>query len=377
MARHDIGAWPRRRLFGVVMAVGIVASACSSTGSATTAPSAAATEPPAASGSASAEPAPSADVVADLRAKLEGQTLNVGSSASPNASVVGFFKTLQFLEEDFGVQVEEQLLDSDPLIAAMIAEQVQVGQLSLAGTANANANGANFVAFGVNDQKNPFIVAAKDPIKSIEELRGKTFGATSNLNQITGQTARRCLGSAGMDIQQDVQLIQFNNTGEVTGAIRSGQVAGGISAVFRLTRIKLEEPENVINILCYGKDENPQISSVWMADRDWVSGNQDMALALILSELKSARWIKENKQGWIDLAMEVIEEYSPEAGAIDYDALVVELDTWPVNGGLDREMCQKTLDTSFEFGAIETQLQCEDVADFSFQERALEILGEA
>jgi sulfonate transport system substrate-binding protein len=268
------------------------------------------------------------------------------------------------------------LLDSDPLIAAMISEQVQVGQLSLAGTANANANGTNFVAFGVNDQKNPFIVAAKDPIKSLEELEGQTFGATSNLNQITGQTARKCLESVGLDIEQDVQLIQFNNTGEVTGAIRSGQVAGGISAIFRLTGITIEEPENIINILCYGKDENPQISSVWMADRDWVAANSDMAQALVISELNAARWAKQDKAGWIALAEEVIEEYSPEAGEIDYQALVIDLDNWPVNGGLDETMCQQTLDTSFEFGAITAQLQCSDVADFSFQEKAVEILGE-
>jgi sulfonate transport system substrate-binding protein len=378
MPRLEHGPRPFRRILGVGIAVAFLAAACG-TGGASTAPSTApsepaASEPAASEGSGSA--APGGDAIAELKAKLEGQTLRVGSSASPNASVVGFFKTLEFLEQDFGVQVEEQLLDSDPLIAAMISEQVQVGQLSLAGTANANANGTNFVAFGVNDQKNPFIVAAKDPIKSLEELEGQTFGATSNLNQITGQTARKCLESVGLDIEQDVQLIQFNNTGEVTGAIRSGQVAGGISAIFRLTGITIEEPENIINILCYGKDENPQISSVWMADRDWVAANSDMAQALVISELNAARWAKQDKAGWIALAEEVIEEYSPEAGEIDYQALVIDLDTWPVNGGLDETMCQQTLDTSFEFGAITAQLQCSDVADFSFQEKAVEILGE-
>jgi sulfonate transport system substrate-binding protein len=378
MPRLEHGPRPFRRILGVGIAVAFLAAACG-TGGASTAPSTApsepaASEPAASEGSGSA--APGGDAIAELKAKLEGQTLRVGSSASPNASVVGFFKTLEFLEQDFGVQVEEQLLDSDPLIAAMISEQVQVGQLSLAGTANANANGTNFVAFGVNDQKNPFIVAAKDPIKSLEELEGQTFGATSNLNQITGQTARKCLESVGLDIEQDVQLIQFNNTGEVTGAIRSGQVAGGISAIFRLTGITIEEPENIINILCYGKDENPQISSVWMADRDWVAANSDMAQALVISELNAARWAKQDKAGWIALAEEVIEEYSPEAGEIDYQALVIDLDNWPVNGGLDETMCQQTLDTSFEFGAITAQLQCSDVADFSFQEKAVEILGE-
>jgi sulfonate transport system substrate-binding protein len=372
MVRRDSGFWPLRRVAGVGMALTIVVAACGGTAAPpTSAPTTAATAAPA--GSAGASPA--GDPLAELKAKLSGQALNVGSSASPNASVVGFFKTLQFLEEDFGVKVEEQLLDSDPLIAALIAEQVHVGQLSLSGTANANANGGTFRAFGVNDQKNPFVVAARKPTAKLEELKGKTFGATSNLNQITGQTARRCLESVGIDIEKDTQLVRFNNTGEATAAIRSGQVAGGISATFRLTRIILEEGD-VIEILCYGKDVNPQISSVWMADQAWIDANPDMALALIISELKAARWAKADKAGWIALANEVIEDYSDEAGEIDYQSLVIDLDNWPVNGGLDKTMCQQTLDTSFEFEAIKTEIKCEDIADFSFQEKALEILGQ-
>ena len=112
-----------------------------------------------------------------------------------------------------------------------------------------------------------------------------------------------------------------------------------------------------------------------MAERAWIDANQDMALALIISELRAARWAKENKQGWIDLAKSVIEGYTDEAGSLDYDEIVIKLDNWPVNGGIDREMCQNTLDTSFEFGVFILLFLCEDVVDFSFQERALELVG--
>ena len=364
---------PLGRLLGLTMATAIVVAACGG-GAATPAPSVAPSQSAAASDAPSAKP-DAAAVIAELKVKLSGTSLSVGSSASPNASVLGFFKTLQFLEEDFGVNVEEQLLDSDPLVAALISGQIQVGQLSLSGTASANNSGATFVAFGVNDQKNLFVVAAKAPTTTLEEVRGKTFGATQNLKQITGQTATKCLGSVGIDIEKDVELIRFNNTGEATAAIRSGQIVAGISATFRLTKIELEEP-GAINILCYGLDENPSISSVWMGDRTWLEQNPDMALALILSELKSARWMKENRVGWIDLGMKTIEGYTAAAGAIDYDKMVVELDNWPSNGGLDKDLCDSTLATGFASGALETEVKCEDITDFSFQEKALEILGE-
>lgn len=365
-------AAPIRRLLGVAMAMAVVVAACGGS-EATPGPATPGPATPAPGTPAPGTPDPAAELAA-LKSRVEGKTLKVGSSASPNASVIGFFKTLEFLEQDFGVTVEKQLLDSDPLVAGMISGQIDVGQLSLSGTANANSAGATFAAFGVNDQKNLFVVAAKAPTATLEELRGQTFGATQNLRQITGQTATKCLASVGIDIEKDVQLIRYNNTGEVTSAIRAGQVTAGISATFRLTRIILEEG-NTINVLCYGRDENPSISSVWMADRAWIDANEDLALALIVSELRAARWAKENKQGWIDLAKTVIEGYTDQAGSIDYDEIVIKLDNWPVNGGLEQGICQQTLDTSFQFGAINEEMKCEDIADFSFQERALELVG--
>jgi sulfonate transport system substrate-binding protein len=374
MTQHGT-SWPARRFLGVVMTASVVLAACS-TPAATTAPTTAPTASSAAG--SSQEPAGSPDaaaILADLKSKLTGQSLKVGSSASPNASVIGFFKTLQYLEEDFGVQVEEQLLDSDPLVAAMVSGQVQIGQLSLAGVASANANGGTFMAIGVNDQKNLFVVAGKKPTATLEELRGKTFGATQNLAQITGQTARACLASANIDIEKDVVLTRFNNTGEVTSAIRSGQIVAGISAIFRLTKINLEDA-GAINILCYGTEANPSISSVWVTERAWAEANPDMALALIVSELKAARWAKADKAGWIALAKEVIEDYSDEVGELDYQQIVIEQDNWPVNGGLDKGLCDSTLAVSLASGAITEAVACEDIADFSFQERALEIVGE-
>lgn len=357
-----------------IAACGGAASPSPSSAPATT-PAPASAAPSGASGS----PAASADAeakIAELKSKLQGQSVIVGSSSFPNASITGAFKTLEFLKDDFGVNVDFRLLDSDPLVAAMISGQVQIGALSLAGMANANSAGANFVAIGADDQKNTFVVAAKDPIDSIDQLRGKPFGVTQNLNQITGQTARKCLEDGGLDLEKDVQLLRLSNTGEATQAIRSGQVAGAISATFRLTGIRLEDGD-IYNILCKGWEANPQISTVWMADRAWVDQNKDMALALNIASLKSARWAKENKEEWVQLATSNVENLSPEAAAIDYETLVVELDNWPVNGSLDRQLCEQTLTTSLEFKAIDRAYTVDELVTFEYQDEALSILGEA
>lgn len=316
-----------------------------------------------------------ASSIEDLRAAVEGQEVVIGSSSFPNASITGAFKTVENLREMFGVDVDFRLLDSDPLVAATISGQVDVGQLSLAGMANANAAGADFVAFGADDQKNTFVVAAKAPIASLEEVRGEPFAVTQSLNQITGQTAQVCLDEAGMSID-DVQLLRLGNTGEATAAIASGQAAAGVSATFRLTQLQLDEGEGAYNILCRGWETNPQISSIWYAERSWVEENRNLALAINVASIESARWAQEDKDTWTEFAVANVEGLTPEAAAVDYDTLVTELDNWPVNGSMDRELMQTTLDTSLEYEAIPEEVALDDVATFEFQEEALEILGE-
>ncbi|WP_420612610.1 ABC transporter substrate-binding protein [Candidatus Spongiisocius sp.] len=317
-----------------------------------------------------------ADSIADIRSRIEGQSVVVGSSGFPNASLTGAFRTMDFLRDDFGLDVEFRLLDSDPLVAATIAGEVEVGQLSLAGMANAVSAGSDFVAFGGDDQKNSFIIAAKAPVSSMEELRGQPVAATQSLNQITGQTLQKCLADAGMTVD-DVQLVRLAHTGEATQAISSGQVVGGISATWRLTQLTLNEGPGAYNMLCAGWEAAPQISSVWYAERAWVEANPDIALAFNIASLKSARWAQEDKQRWIDYALSKIERLTPEAGSLDYDSLLGDLDMWPVNGSLDRDLLQTTLDTSLEFEAVDRAYTVDELVTFEFQDKALEILGVA
>jgi ABC-type nitrate/sulfonate/bicarbonate transport system substrate-binding protein len=354
-----------RRLFAVILALTLVVAACGGDSEDTTTTSGETTT----TGGGD-------DALGELRSRVEGQSVVIGSSAFPNASVVGAFRTVDFLEEELGVDVDFRLLDSDPLVAATIAGEVQVGQLSLAGMADSVSAGSDFIAFGGDDQKNTFLMAAKAPVASMEELAGEPVGITQSLNQITGQTTQKCLVDAGMTLD-DVQLIRLGNTGETTQAIASGQVTGGISATFRLTQLTIDEGPDAYNILCRGWEANPQISSVWYAERSWVEENPDMALAINVASLMSARWTGEDKERWIEYATSVVDGLTAEAASIDYDTLVCELDNWPVNGSLDNDLMQQTLDTSLEFEAIDTAYTVDQLATFDYQDEAVALLGEA
>jgi sulfonate transport system substrate-binding protein len=369
-----------RLVVGLVSAVAL--AACS--GAAPASPSPSAAQSTAASTAPSTAPSASAAAsggdaqaqIAALKTKLNGKKIVIGTSSFPNASITGAFKTVEFLKSDFGLDVDFKLLDSDPLVAALISNQVQIGQLSLAGEASAVSAGADLIGFGGDDQKNTFVVASKKAITDMSQLKGKPFGVTQNLTQITGQTARKCLQTAGLDIEKDVQLLKLANTGETTTAIKTGQVAAAISATFRLTPLLLAEGQDAYTTLCKGWEANPQISSIWMGTKTWLAQNEDVALALNIASLESARWAKANKAEWIALAQKTIDGYTAEAGAVDYQTLVVDLNNWPVNGSLDRTLCDSTLKTSFEFKVTDKQYTTDELVTFKYQDEAGQILGQ-
>lgn len=314
--------------------------------------------------------------VEELRASLEGQKVVIGTSGSQNASIVGAYKMVENLDEMFGVDVDFRELDSDPLVAATISGDVQVGQLSTAGVVDANAAGADFVAFGADNVLNTFMIVARSEFDSLEDLRGEPFAADSNPNQITGQTTQVCFEEAGMSVD-DVELLQLGNTGEVMSAITAGQVSGGLTAQHRLTPVEVDEGEGNYNVLCKGWEANPQIANVLYANRDWVESNPDMALAINVAQLAGNRWAHDNKDEWVEFATANIEGMTEEVADVSYDELLVEADNWPVDGSLDPELFQNTLDTGVRFGVFEEgQYTTDELAIFDYQERAIELLDE-
>jgi ABC-type nitrate/sulfonate/bicarbonate transport system substrate-binding protein len=153
-------------------------------------------------------------------------------------------------------------------------------------------------------------------------------------------------------------------------------VAAGATATFRMTKLYAAAGgESAYTILCKGWEINPQISDVWYATSSWIKSNPDLALAFNIAAVSANRWVKANKQGWIDLAMSKVSGYTQQFGESDYNTLVNTLDDWPANGSLDRSLCDSTLKTSLEFKAIPKPYTTDQLVTFVYQDAAVKILG--
>lgn len=314
--------------------------------------------------------------VEQLRSRLDGTKITIGSAAFPNPSLVGLWKVVDLLREDFGVEAELRLLDSQPLTAALLSGDVQLGHVSLAGLASAVEAGGELKAVAGDDQKNIFLVTARAPIRSIEELKGKKFAVSQSLTSIVGQTAAKCFKDAGLDLQKDTKLLQLDNIGSIVEALEAGTIDGGVSATFRQIELDERSP-GAYTVLCNGWEADPQENDVIAADEEWLADHGDIAQAVAIAELRAARWAKEDAAGWQALAIRNLDGLTPAQARANYDVLVTRLDDWPADGSLDRAMCEYTLRTSLDVGALREAVACDDLVTFQFQDAARRLLAVA
>ncbi|WP_283133150.1 ABC transporter substrate-binding protein [Rhizohabitans arisaemae] len=311
---------------------------------------------------------------AALREKVQGKTVSVASAGFTNPTFTTMHKTLEILNSDFGVKSDYRVMDSSPMNAALISGQIQIGHVSIGGMLGAIEAGAPLVAIGVNSQKNAYEILAKAPIAKLEDLRGKPFAVSQNLNSIVGQTATTCFDQVGMDVKKDLQLIHLGNVSQITEALLKGTVAAGVATNYVRIEFGLET-KDTWNVLCRGADANPQFHNLYTVGKEWLRENGDLALALVAAELKSARWARANPDEWVKLAMSKVRDLTEEQAKLDYKMFIEELDMWPVNGGIDQTICDRSIATAKKFGVLRKDLTCADIMTRKYQDAALALLG--
>jgi ABC-type nitrate/sulfonate/bicarbonate transport system substrate-binding protein len=325
---------------------------------------------------ATSTPAQLASSIPALASQLRGQHLVLGLSSSPNAAKVGAFRTAQYLRDDYGLRVDVRPLEPNSLVAALNAGQVDVGALSLAGIANADAQGAHLVGFATDQDANTYVIAARPPIDAVGDIRGKALAVTANLAQAPGQTARACFQRAGLNLDRDARLVHLADTDATMRALDSGQVPAALTSIDKLPPYEQRQP-NAFNVICRGSEILPMLSSVWMGTADWMRKHPDLALAIAVSSIKTGRWTHADGAGWVRLMRDTVKGTSQAVAEREYQILVQQLDTWPANGGLSEQLCAKTLDDSYRSGAIPKPYRCSDLVSMAYQAQALKILGPA
>src|SRR5207253_9361627 len=110
-------------------------------------------------------------------------------------------------------------------IAAIVAQDVQVGNAAGSGVANAAVRGADTVSTACMINVLAYELVVLDSIKSPEDLKGKSIGI-SRFGSVSDEAARELLKGLGLGPMEDGNILQVGGASERAAGNIRGVMAG-------------------------------------------------------------------------------------------------------------------------------------------------------
>ena len=114
--------------------------------------------------------------LADLKAKVNGQSVVLAFGAPPNLLEVQSVMVAEILKNEFGVNATYQAVPADVSAAAVVSGSADVGEVSLGRIAGLREGGADVQIFASNDYINDFVIVGKAPLATMADLKGHVYG---------------------------------------------------------------------------------------------------------------------------------------------------------------------------------------------------------
>lgn len=133
----------------------------------------------------------------------------------------GFYK-------DQGLNVEvDQIKTGTTGVKALLSGQIDMATGGGAAVAQADSGGGDVKFVGGLLQVSPYVIAAKPDIKSMADLKGKTFGV-SEFGSSSDTAARQALTKSGLTPDKDIQILQLGGNSQRLAAVSSGSATATV-----------------------------------------------------------------------------------------------------------------------------------------------------
>ncbi|HWH76699.1 MAG TPA: ABC transporter substrate-binding protein [Candidatus Binatus sp.] len=202
-----------------------------------------------------------------------------------------------FLEQQ-GLDGELVLLRGTPMnVQALAANSLHVGSGGAEAFYEAVERGLDLVMIGgiINGLTHDIIAGKK--YKSIEELRGATFGASS-LTSGTVTAMKQALRAKGLEYPRDYKiLVLAGGSSANLAALQSGQIAATTVAI-PLNYVAEESGLNVVGRLI---DAVPEFElSALAVKRSWAEKNRSVVVRFMKAIALTHRWMFDNKEAAVE-----------------------------------------------------------------------------
>ncbi len=203
---------------------------------------------------------------------------------------VGFYKKN-------GLDVELVYIGSTTVgIAAIVAQDIQIGNAAGSGVANANVRGAETVSVGCPINVLAYELVVLDSIKTAEDLKGKSIGI-SRFGSVSDVAARELLKGLGLRPMEDVKILQVGGASERAAGFSRGVIAGFPSPPGNVHLIPGGLPHRVLADMADLKKPYPLPFICAVTTKSYLAKNRSIVKRVMMSLIESSHYFKTNKAG--------------------------------------------------------------------------------
>jgi NitT/TauT family transport system substrate-binding protein len=200
--------------------------------------------------------------------------------------------------------------------AALLANQIQIGQFGGSEALSAVAAGADLVIVGNMAPVYPYILYAQKQYKTIQDLKGKKIGA-SNKGGSSDIATRAALKANGLDPDKDVSIQYVGSHANRTAALLNGSIDAGVD----------DPPEDQdlvkagLNAV-YDLAKLPAANTGVIVQRSYLSSNKDVVQAYIDATVIARAKMAKDKDGAIDVLVKYFKLKETESAAHAYNFFI-------------------------------------------------------
>ena len=200
-------------------------------------------------------------------------------------------------------------------IAAIMAQDIQVGNAAGSGVANANVRGADTVSVACTINVLAYELVVLDSVKTAEDLKGKSIGI-SRFGSVSDVAARELLKGLGLRPMEDVKILQVGGASERAAGFSRGVIAGFPSPPGNVHLIPGGLPHRILASMGDLKKPYPLPFICAVTTKSYLAKNRSTVKRVVMALIEATHFFKTNKEA----AQKIIAKYLRSANKAYLDS---------------------------------------------------------
>ena len=264
------------------------------------------------------------EAVAGADACAESLTVAYASDLDPNDVAD------QFGVREFGAEVTA-LTEDSAVVAGLNSGDFQIGNVDMTAGIKAIQGGVPLKIVYVSQDVPEFVMVSQPDITALDQLEGKTV-AYHSPGSLTEILQRELIRQNKPELEEQIDWTVLPESPNRASAMVAGRIDATTLEFLDVATLQEQDDFNVLGTWAdLGGDSGNAVATVWVVAEDYLEENRECVQSFLTSVQTGYDRFYEEKDGWLELAAEVIPDADQELLSQAYD-YYAEVEMYPKSG---------------------------------------------